>query len=128
MAKLSRSQLREVAVKTIYNMTLLNESYEEAISHHLEINNDYVSELVNKSFENIEVIRNNIDKLLIDWTFERLGYMDRAILQTITYEIIYTETPGIVCINEGVELAKKYCDDDVIGIINAVLDKIYNAQ
>lgn len=40
------------------------------------------------------------------------------------YELKYTDTPHIVVINEAVELAKKYSDDSVRKIINAVLDKM----
>ena len=41
------------------------------------------------------------------------------------YELLYEDdTPNIVAINEAVELAKKYSDDSVRKIINAVLDKI----
>ena len=43
------------------------------------------------------------------------------------YELLYEEdTPNIVAINEAIELAKKYSDDNVRKIINAVLDKINN--
>ena len=45
----------------------------------------------------------------------------------IIFEILYEEeTPNIVAINEAVELAKKYSDDNVRKIINAVLDKVSN--
>ena len=42
------------------------------------------------------------------------------------YEIKYTDTPNIVVINEAIELAKKYSDENVRKMINAVLDKIVN--
>ena len=42
------------------------------------------------------------------------------------YEIIKTDTPDITCINEAVELAKKYSDDKVCKMINGVLDKVYH--
>ena len=41
------------------------------------------------------------------------------------YELLYTKTPGIVVINEAVELAKSFSDDDVKKMINGILDKIY---
>ena len=41
------------------------------------------------------------------------------------YELLYTETPEIVVINEAIELAKLYSDDDVKNMINGILDKIY---
>ena len=44
------------------------------------------------------------------------------------YELNYTDTPSIVCINEAIELAKNYSDDDVCKMINAVLDKVYHAK
>ena len=42
------------------------------------------------------------------------------------YELLYTDTPEIVSINEAVELAKTYSDDDVRKMINGVLDKVYH--
>lgn len=42
------------------------------------------------------------------------------------YELKYTDTPDLVVINEAIELAKRYSDDSVRKMINAVLDKIVN--
>jgi N utilization substance protein B len=42
------------------------------------------------------------------------------------YELMYTKTPEIVAINEAVELAKAYSDDEVRKMINGVLDKVYH--
>ena len=55
-----------------------------------------------------------------------MGNTDQAILRMGIYELLYTETPDIVAINEAVELAKSYSDDEVKGMINGVLDKIYH--
>lgn len=49
-----------------------------------------------------------------------------AILRIALYEIKYMDTPDVVVINEAVELAKKYSDDEVKNMINAVLDKVIN--
>ena len=43
------------------------------------------------------------------------------------YELKFTNTPEVVVINEAIELSKKYCDDAVRKIINAVLDKYMKA-
>ena len=59
-----------------------------------------------------------------DWTIDRLDKSGAAILRMAIYELTYTDTPEIVVINEAVELAKKYSDEAVRKIINAVLDKI----
>ena len=42
------------------------------------------------------------------------------------YELLYTKTPEVVSINEAIELAKIYSDDDVRKMINGVLDKVYH--
>ena len=63
-----------------------------------------------------------------NWTIDRLGNTDIAILRMGIYELLYTNTPHIVSINEAVELAKNYSDDDVVKMINAVLDKIYKHE
>jgi N utilization substance protein B len=44
------------------------------------------------------------------------------------YEILYTNTPNRVCINEAIELAKKYSDESVAKMINGVLDKVYHNE
>ena len=44
------------------------------------------------------------------------------------YEILYTDTPNKVCIDEAIELAKKYSDKEVIKMINGILDKIYHNE
>ena len=60
-----------------------------------------------------------------NWTIDRIDKTGAAILRIGLYEILYEEdTPNIVAINEAVELAKKYSDDNVRKIINAVLDKV----
>ena len=61
-----------------------------------------------------------------NWTIDRLGYTDQAILRLATYELNYTNTPPVVIINEALELATNYSDDDVKKMINGVLDKIYH--
>ena len=62
------------------------------------------------------------------WRIDRLGLTDQAILRMGIYELVYTDTPDLVCINEAIELAKQYSDEKVSKMINGVLDKIYNSR
>ena len=55
-----------------------------------------------------------------------MGSTDIAILRMGIYELLYTDTPCIVSINEAIELAKLYSDESVVKMINAVLDKVYH--
>ena len=63
-------------------------------------------------------ISKNIEKEVIDMCNLSMGI----------YELLYTDTPDIVAINEAVELSKKYSDDKVKNMINGVLDKVYHEK
>ena len=65
---------------------------------------------------------------LKDWKMDRLGLTDQAILCLGLYELLFTDTPDVVAINEAVELSKKYSDDKVKNMINGVLDKVYHEK
>ena len=90
------------------------------------INTEFLKELVQGVLNNINDIDNNISKYLENWTIDRLGLTDQAIIRISVYELLYTNTPNLVCINEAIELSKKYSDEKVSKMINGVLDKIYH--
>lgn len=75
--------------------------------------------------EEIEAIAN---KYLKNWTLNRLGLTDQAIIKMGIYEIMYTDTPSKVCIDEAINLAHDYSDDSVVGMINSVLDRVYHNE
>ena len=97
---------------------------EELIKTASEIENEFIKDTV----YGIITYKNEIDELankhLNKWTIDRLGNTDQAILRIGIYELVYTETPSVVAINEAIELSKTYSDDEVRKIINAVLDKV----
>ncbi len=127
--KLTRTEAREKIMIILYQIDFyikndISFDLEEVFKENLEIDNKYVKDIVNGVLENIEKIDSVISKYLDNWDLDRLGKTDKAILRLGTYEILYYDTPKIVAINEAVELSKKYSDDKVVKLINAVLDKI----
>ena len=88
--------------------------------------NEFVKDMVYGVVTNINQIDELANKYLNKWTIDRLGNTDQSILRMGIYELLYTDTPDIVAINEAVELAKSYSDDDVKNMINGVLDKLYH--
>ena len=87
------------------------------------------SEYVTRTLDNIFAKKEQIDEIisnnLKDWKLERLSKMDRQILRISTYEILFTDIPYKVSINEAVELSKKYSEkDDSYKFINGVLKGI----
>ncbi len=133
MAK-TRSELRELAMVILYQIdicksTKINYSVEEIIKENLDINNEFVRELVYGVITYEDDIKTLANKYIVKgWNIDRLDKLGSSILKIGIYELKYSDTPNIVIINEAVELAKKYCDDKVKDIINAVLDKILKEE
>lgn len=112
----------------LYESNNIDYTVEDVINESIKVENEFVNDVVNGVLE----YRNDIDKIankhLKDWTIDRLGKTDQAILRMGIYELVYTDTPEIVAINEAVELANSYSDEKVKNMINAVLDKIYHGE
>ena len=89
---------------------------------------EFVKDMVYGVVTKKDEIDDLANKYLNKWTIDRLGNTDQSILRMGIYELLYTDTPDIVAINEAVELAKSYSDDDVKSMINGVLDKIYHEE
>ena len=131
MEQKTRSELRYDIMTILYQINVYEKNkieynVDDVIKEVIEIDNEFVKELVYGIITYKNDIDNIANKYLKDWTIDRLGNTDQAILRIGIYELLYTKTPEIVCINEAIELAKKYSDDDVRKMINGVLDKVYH--
>ena len=128
----NRSELREVIMKVIYQVNLynsdINYDIDDLIKEQLEVENSFVNDTVRGIIENQKTINELANKYLKDWTMDRLNKVDQAILSLGIYELMYTDTPSVVSINEAIELSKKYSDEAVTKMINGVLDKIYHEE
>lgn len=128
MAK-TRSELREKCMIILYQWDLYkNNNSEMPIDEVINNNMDVVSDFVKDIVYGVVTHQNEIDELankqMKDWSISRIDKTGASILRMGIFELLYTDTPEIVVINEAVNLAKKYSDDSVRKIINAVLDKI----
>ena len=129
----TRSELREIIMKIIYQVEIYQEAkveynVDELIKEQLEVENSFVHDTVYGILNNQAEIDKLANKYLIDWTIERLSKVDQAILSIGIYELLYTETPSVVSINEAIELSKQYSEESVSKMINGVLDKIYHDE
>ena len=127
----NRSELREIAMKVLYQIDILEDAKqpidkESLIKEQLEIENDFVNELVDGVLANKKAIKKLANDHLSGWTIDRLSKVDKAILEIGIFELMYTKTPSVVSINEAIELSKQYSDEKVTKMINACLDKIYH--
>ncbi len=131
--KVTRSDLRVRIMTILYQINIYEKdkiSYdvEEVIKENDNSNSKFVKDIVYGVLTNHEVLDNMINKYLDGWKISRLGNIDQVIFRMSVYELIYTKTPNIVCINEGIELSKKYSDEKVTNMLNAVLDRILNNE
>ncbi len=129
----NRSELREIAIKVLYQVYIFKDAKVEydidsLVKEQLEVENDFVNELVNGVLTKEKDINKLANKYLNNWSIDRLSKVDKAILSVGIYELMYTDTPHIVSINEAVELSKSYSDEKVTKMINACLDKIYHEE
>ncbi len=119
----NKSEIREEVFKILFQL----ENKDLYLNDLSELDNDIFSD--NIIIETLKDIKNNlkevdliINKNLREWTLSRLSKMDRQILRIATYEILFTDIPYKVSINEALEISKKYSEkDDSYKFINGVL-------
>ena len=129
---MNRSAAREQAFKLLYSLETVKDNLPEQMELYFEneeINDaetkKYMQDIVNGIENNLPTIQEKIKiNLKKDWSIERISRIDFVLLKLAIYEIKYTDTPFKVVINEVVELAKKYGEDNSPNFINGVLASI----
>ena len=127
--ELKRSVLREKIMIILYQIDIaisqkINYDVDKIIKANVEVDNEFVKQIVYGVITYKDEIDKKANKYMKDWTIDRIDKTGASILRMAIYELLYTDTPELVVINEAIELSKKYSDENVRKIINAVLDKI----
>ena len=127
--ELKRSVLREKIMIILYQIDIaisqkINYDVNKIIKDNVEVDNEFVKQIVYGVVTYKDEIDNKANKYMKDWSIDRIDKTGASILRMAIYELLYTDTPELVVINEAIELSKKYSDENVRKIINAVLDKI----
>jgi N utilization substance protein B len=133
MEQINRSELRKKIMTILYQINIyeinkIEYDINEVIKMVSEIDNEFIKDTVYGVITYKKEIDELANKYLNNWTIDRLGNTDQSILRMGIYELLYTETPSVVAINEAIELSKKYSDEAVTKMINGVLDKIYHEE
>lgn len=132
---MSRRKAREAAFKILFAVDLVQTDAEEAL---LELNQDlsvreesqeFISNLVLGTLGHLADIDQRITRFSPDWPLERMPTVDRNLLRMAVYEMLFGgDVHPVVVINEAVELAKIYGDNNSRAFINAILDRIKGEQ
>lgn len=90
---------------------------------------EYARKLVDGTLAHLAEIDRLIEEHSWEWRLERMGNVDRNILRLGVYELLYCpDVPPSVAINEAIELAKIYHDEDAGRFVNGILDAVHKAR
>jgi N utilization substance protein B len=130
----SRHRARERALQILFQWDMRHLPVDECIrlfneTLHSESENpgrarddSFVESLVRGTVERQDEIDAMIKKHLVHWRLERMATVDRNILRLATYELMQTVTPPAVVIDEALELARRFSNDEAVQFVNGVLD------
>jgi transcription antitermination protein NusB len=126
---MKRRTARERALQALYQIEMAQIEPKQAIMNVLEENNEkgteFLESLVFGYTEHKEEIDTIIRQHLEKWTLERIGSIDRNILRVAVCEMKYIDdVPTNVSLNEAIEVAKVYGDEESKRFVNAVLEKV----
>lgn len=130
---MKRSEIRELTFRLIYSLEIQkdvnNDEQIDIFAKENSINDtkdlEYLSDCVHGIKQKDEKIEEEIKKnITTEWKIERISKVNLSLLKLAIYEIKYKQIPYKVEINEVVELAKKYGDDQASKFINGMLAKV----
>jgi N utilization substance protein B len=125
-----RSRAREIALQILYeediNPSAPPERTEDFIARRVRSDElrAFTKQLVDGVRRNREELDVMLSSIATNWSLGRMAAIDRNILRIGAFEIVYSETPKRVAINEAVELVKRYGAKHSPKFVNGILDKL----
>ncbi|PKL36717.1 transcription antitermination factor NusB [Candidatus Peregrinibacteria bacterium HGW-Peregrinibacteria-1] len=130
-----RHLVRQCLIKTIFSVEFRESVAQDTLNNILDefapkvTERDFAYSTLEGLLKNKDEIIKNIERYAPEWPFEKLPRIDRAILELGIYEILFSEEiPDIVSINECIELAKEFGDENSSKFINGVLSSVANSK
>lgn len=146
---MNRSTAREIAVHFAFELAFSDERVQQLLERELTAESfaarakdeplyaefpgegelEYINKLVLGVGGHGAELDGYIEKYAKGWRFSRIDRVASAVMRVTMYEILYMpEIPNKVAINEAVEIAKKYVDDDVVKFINGILGSFVRSE
>lgn len=131
----TRRRAREIVLQVLFEEDL-NPDQDQQVADQFLVNrmhgNRPLVEFSRRLVSAVRKHRKELDRILsahaTNWSIRRMAPIDRNILRLGAYELLHTDTPGRVVINEAVELAKRYGDKQSSQFVNGILDRILRSQ
>jgi len=133
---MSRLLNRENALKVIYidliredlevDMILNDFNFISSVSDFIEplTLDDEMIAVIKRASERKDIYALALEQYLNNWRFNRLGFMEQALLILACAELEIGLQDKVVVVNEAVRMAKIYADDDSYRLVNGVLDAL----
>ncbi len=126
-----RTKAREIVLQFLYQQDIRKDDWLSNIADFEllnEVEDDvapFAIALMKGTLENISTLDDLIAKSAQNWQIKRMSAVDRNVLRLAAYELIHeSDIPIKVSINEAINLAKKYGDEESGKFVNGILDKI----
>jgi len=126
-----RTRARERALQALYQIDVAAEGIDEALGRFWKSFEpveqevmDLAEALVRGVAGNRRAVDEAIERVSTNWRLDRMAKVDRNVLRLAVYELLRTEVPVKVVLNEAIELGKKYGSESSGAFVNGVLDKV----
>ncbi len=130
---MNRHLSRMVTMQAIFEINFrpdsdLSEVIERSVAEFAnDVDKDYIISSIKGIVEKQEMLDKEIADAASEWPIEQISFIDKSILEVAIYELLFQgEIPPKVAINEAVELAKQFGNDNSSKFINGVLGTIYD--
>ena len=129
MSTTRRSRAREVALQVLYQEDLNTQNDPEESENFVRqrLSNlslaEFALTLVNGVRKHRPELDAELERIADNWSLQRMAATDRNLLRIGAFEILFTDTPGRVAINEAVELAKRFGSAQSSQFVNGILDR-----
>jgi N utilization substance protein B len=132
----SRRRSRQRALQILFLWDVRRQPVEEAITAFFDtlyseesrttpLRDEFLDGLVAGAVEHVEELDRRITQHAEHWRLERMPTVDRNILRLAVYEMAYSDTPAAVVIDEALELARRYSNEESVQFVNGVLDAVH---
>jgi transcription antitermination protein NusB len=133
---MARHRARQQALQILFQWDLRRTPIEEILNGYYEsllvsedspakpVRDPFAETLVRGVIASIETIDESITKHAEHWKLQRMPAVDRNLLRIAVYELLKTETPAAVVIDESLELARRFAGEESVHFINGVLDAV----
>ena len=133
MSKLSRRDARICADKVIFSVDFYKEEdkdalFERTCENSAIASNDFAKSLFLGACENLEKIDAAISENSKGWKIERISKMSLAVMRIASYELLFTDTPTPIVINEAIEIDKLFDGDDAPAFVNGILNAVAKSE